>query len=282
LKFFQTAKNNKPENTGRGRMIIDRMKGFVTAMRTLTIIPVPGPESKTFSSALTWFPVVGLILGLILFALGKIWTFLSGTEWPGGGAMILLASEVVLTRGFHLDGLADWADSLGGKRDRESKLAIMKDSHIGAFGVIALIMVLLGKWIALKKMLIAGSTIWLLCILIVSRDMMVFLMTTLPYARSHGGIASPFIEDVRALQRIGAHGISIAICLVYGPAGFALYGIGRMITGFLASSFRKDFGGFTGDLLGTTNEVVETLLLWVCVIAGRLMVPYTGWNWLFS
>jgi adenosylcobinamide-GDP ribazoletransferase len=257
------------------------MKGFVTAMRTLTIISVPGPESKKFSSSLIWFPVVGLILGFVLFALGKTWTYFFSTDWPGGGAIILLATEVVLTRGLHLDGLADWADSLGGKRDRETRLAIMKDSHIGAFGVIALIMVLFGKWVALKKMLTAGSYIWLLCILIVSRDMMVSLMTTLPYARSDGGIASPFIEEITPLQRIGAHVISIVLCLFYGPAGFALYSVGWMVTRFLASSFQKDFGGFTGDLLGMTNEFVEMILLWICVLPGRLLLPYTGWHWIF-
>ena len=250
-------------------------------MRTLTIIPVPGTEATKFSTSLIWFPVVGLFLGSILFALGKIWHVLFATDWPGGGSVILLAAETILTRGLHLDGLADWADSLGGKKDRETRLAIMKDSHIGAFGVVALVIVLLGKWVALKRMLIADSYEWLLCILVISRDMVVSLMTTLPYARSDGGIASPFVEDVPRLQRIGAHSISIGLCLLFGPAGFALFGIGWIITRLFAASFQKGFGGFTGDLLGTAIASLEVFLLWICVLPGPLILPYTGWYWLF-
>ena len=115
------------------------MKGLVTAIRTLTVLPVPGKDSDDFSAALPWFPVVGIILGAILYTISLLWSLLPFEQWSWGCAVILSALLVWLTRGLHMDGLADWADSLGGF-DRERRLAIMKDSSLGAFGVMAIVL----------------------------------------------------------------------------------------------------------------------------------------------
>ena len=256
------------------------MKGFITAMRTLTIIPLPGREGQKFSSSLIWFPIVGLIIGFIIYGLGWLWIRLLGTDWPGGGAAVLLTVQVILTRGLHLDGLADWADAFGGKRDKASRLAVMKDPRVGAFGVIAIVAVFLAKWVALERLLTMGSFIWVIFIMIISRDMMVVLMTTLPYARSQEGMASPFIKDISPGQKIWAHIISLILCLFAGPAGLVLYGLGWIITWPLRTSYERGFGGITGDLLGTTNEIVEMILLVICAATGRLILAHTGWGWL--
>ena len=104
-----------------------------------------------------WFPIVGLILGLIIYGLGWLWMRLLNIDWPGGGATILLIVQVILTRGLHLDGLADWADALGVQRGKASRLAIMKDPRVGAFGVLALIAVFMAKWVAFERLISTGS-----------------------------------------------------------------------------------------------------------------------------
>ncbi len=257
------------------------MKNLITAIRTLTIIPVPGRDSERFSSSLPWFPLVGLMLGSILFGMGIIWIKIFAPDWSGGGAIIILAAETLLTRGLHLDGLADWADAMGGSTNREGRLSIMKDPSLGTFGVLALVTVLLAKWVALERLLSSGSTIWLLLILIISRDMMVELMTTLPSARSGEGMALPFVMDASRRHRAWAHTISLFFCLFFGPGGFALFALGWVIARLLGTSYRKLFGGITGDLLGTTNELVETILFLICALQGKFILCYTGWSWVF-
>ena len=256
------------------------MRGFITATRTLTIIPLPGKEAQRFSSSLTWFPVIGLIIGLVIYGLGWLWIKLIGADWPGGGAVMLLIAQVILTRGLHLDGLADWADALGGKSDKTTRLTIMKDPRVGAFGVIALLSVFLAKWLALERMLSMGSFIWIVFIMVISRDMMVVLMTTLPYARSEEGMASPFIKDISSGQKIGAHILCLILCVLAGPTGLVFYGLGWVITRFLKASYVRGFGGITGDLLGATNEIVEMILLMICAANTGLILDYTGWHWM--
>jgi adenosylcobinamide-GDP ribazoletransferase len=258
------------------------MRGLITAIRTLTIIPLPGRQHEKFSHSLIWFPVIGLILGLILYGTGWLWIERLSLDWPGGGAVIVLILQVVLTRGLHLDGLADWADALGGKPDKASRLTVMKDPRVGAFGVIALVAVLLAKWVAIDRMFSSGSFLWIVFIMVISRDMMVVLMTTLPYARTGAGMASPFVKDIPHGHRLLAHTVCFFICLFAGPVGLFFWGSGWIITSLLRVSYRHGFGGITGDLLGATNEIVEMILLVIGATWGRLMIEYTGWGWLIT
>ncbi len=253
------------------------MKGFISAVRTLTIIPIPGQEGQKLSAALPWFPVVGLILGLVLYAAGRLWMLLPDTQWLAGGALLLVAVEIWLTRGLHLDGLADWADSIGGF-GREKRLAIMKDVSLGTFGVLALILALTAKWLAIQKILSSGSLILLPIILAVSRGMLVELQLTLPYARAEGGMAGPFAEGASNKHRGAAHILTLGICLAIGPMGLALFVIAWLTARLLGARWKKQFGGFTGDLLGTTNEITEILLLTLCALPGKNIHAYLGWG----
>lgn len=256
------------------------MRGFLTAIRTLTILSVPGRESKSLSSALPWFPLVGMILGGILFGIGTLWRMLPVAEWPLGGGALLLVASVLLTRGLHLDGLADWADAVGACKGRSEKLAIMKDPRLGTFGVVALILLLLLKWVALTRLISSSALLWMVLVWIVARDMMVELATTLPYARTGDGTARPFLEGASLQHRLRSHGFTLMICLFFGPAGVLLLALGWGVTALLKVSYKKHFGGITGDLLGTTNELVETVLLLICAVPGDRIFDLTGWQWL--
>lgn len=258
------------------------MRGLFTAIKTLTIIPLPVEERSSFSSSLTWFPVVGFLIGALLAGIGLLWIKIFEINWSSGGALVILAIEIYLTGALHLDGLADWADALGGYKSREKRLSIMKDPHLGSFGVLALTVVVLAKWVALERLLSSGSVVWLLAVLALSRGMMVELISTLPYGRTEEGMATAFLESVTPRCRIISHTISICLCAGFGPAGFVLFGGAWVLTKFLGASFQRGFGGITGDLLGTTNELLETGLLGLCALPAKSLLDYTGWGWLMS
>ena len=256
------------------------MKGLISAIRTLTVIPIPGRESRELSSSLPWFPVVGLLLGGILWLSGFIWALLPIPRWPAGCAMLLLILDVLLTRGLHMDGLADWADSIGGY-GREKRLAIMKDVSMGAFGTLALILAMMTKWVVFVRLLSSGTLIWIILVMTLSRAMLVELTTTMPYARSGDGMARPFIEKATANQRRISFTIALLLCLLFGPFGAALFILAWMITLSFRYYCLKNFGGITGDLLGAANEIIEISLLTACALPGSYISGYACWGWVF-
>jgi adenosylcobinamide-GDP ribazoletransferase len=202
--------------------------------------------------------------------------------WPGGAAVFLIALEVWLTRGLHMDGLADWADSVGGGNDRERRLAIMKDVRMGAFGVLALVVAVLVKWIALERILRAGAGIWIPVAFTLSRGMLVGLMSSLPYARSHEGMARPFTEGASYRHQVASFLLCLGVCSVYGPLGLGALGIAWGATRLFGARCRVVFEGVTGDLLGTANEMVTLSLLVLAALPGKEILWYTGWAWIIK
>ncbi|MEW6666817.1 MAG: adenosylcobinamide-GDP ribazoletransferase [Thermodesulfobacteriota bacterium] len=253
-------------------------RGLITALRTLTVLPVRGRDADRFSDALFWFPIVGGILGGMVWLLGSLWDRYAGTGWAAGGAVMILWAEVVLTRALHLDGLADWADALGGGRDPDARLRIMKDPHLGSFGVVALVGVLLAKWAAWARLFSAGGLVCGVPVLVGSRAVLVHLMARLPSARAGQGMAGPFLQDRDPGQVWVNHVLTLCLCLPFGPAGVFVYAAGLVIAFLLGLSFRRHFGGITGDLLGATQELVETALLLLCASRVDLLLPYVGWG----
>lgn len=242
-------------------------KGLITAIRTLTVLPVPGKEGDDFSSALSWFPAVGLILGIFLYLAAFLWDLLPFENWTWGCAVVLSALLIWLTRGLHVDGLADWADSLGGF-EREKRLAIMKDSSLGAFGVMAIALGIIFKLVAFERILSSGSYFFFIIIPVISRNMLVELQTTLPYARSGQGMAGVFIKNATNRHRIASHITAFVICICFGFTGILLFISALAITMFLKGMFRRQFNGITGDLLGASNEIIEIILLMMIAISG--------------
>ena len=126
---------------------------FPLALTFLTVFPWPRLREVTpgdLVRSLFWYPWVGALLGLIYWGAGVL---LIKFFLPLAAAALLLLLTVLLTRGLHLDGLADTVDGLGGGRTPEERLAIMKDSRLGAFGGISLVLVLLLKFAFLQTLL---------------------------------------------------------------------------------------------------------------------------------
>jgi adenosylcobinamide-GDP ribazoletransferase len=256
------------------------IKGFITAICTLTVIPVPGNEDKEMSLALPWFPLAGLLLGIILYFAVLIWKILPFPHWPAGCGMLLLILDVLLTRGLHLDGLADWADSFGGF-GKGKRLAIMKDVSMGAFGALALILTMMTRWVLFVRLLSSGTFLWIMAIMVISRSMLVELMTTMPYARSSDGMARPFMDKAGKRHRLLSHMITLVLCLMFGPIGMGLFLLAWVIAIILRIYFRRQFNGITGDILGAANVIIEIVLLTACAVPGNYISGYAGWIWVF-
>jgi adenosylcobinamide-GDP ribazoletransferase len=239
------------------------------ALTFLTKLPWPwrGPaDAGALARSLFWFPWVGALLGLGFWA---AWAGLHRVLPAPAAAALLLALTVWVTGGLHLDGLADTADGLGGGHTPETALRIMKDSRVGAFGVISLILGLVLKFSLFLSLAsqTRGAGV-LLLFPVISRWSMVLLAYLSPYARAEGGLGQAMTLGVSPRVLMGAS-------LSAGGLAFLILGAPGLVLGIIAAAlvwlgslyFQRRLGGITGDILGATNEVVE-----IMVLAGALML----------
>jgi adenosylcobinamide-GDP ribazoletransferase len=159
----------------------------------------------------------------------------------------------------------------------------MKDTHMGAFGAIALVLLLLTKWLALTRLVASGSAVWIIPVLVISRTMQVDLAVRLPYARAGGGTAHPYVTGAATWHRVVATAATVGIAV----GGYGLLGLGALAMGFAVTRLfgawcRRHLGGITGDLLGAANELVELSLLCLAAAPGSRLMLYTGWSWIIS
>ena len=169
----------------RVRRRVETVSRFLTALAFLTRIPVRQPFSgEEVGQSTAWFPLVGALLGVAQASIALAATH----RWipPPLAAILMVAASAWLTRGLHLDGLADFVDGLGGGRDRESDLRIMRDPAVGTFGAVALILLLLLKVAALHEILVRGQPGVILLAPVFARWSVVLLSRSLPAARTEG------------------------------------------------------------------------------------------------
>ncbi len=245
--------------------------GFITAMRTLTILPMPGKDAARMADALYYFPLVGaLVGGLVTLA---VWLLGGVLTWPVGAGVAGVLLSAWFTRGLHLDGLSDTVDGFYGAFSSERRLEIMKDHHVGAFGVVAVVIVLLMKSVAFTQLAIGGQWVWIPVPFILARLVQVLLAMTLPYARHEGGKAEAFVRQADKTHFIVAGILALVLCGLLVQLSALVLFVVTLIIGYLSAQWMKRaFGGVTGDLLGFANELVECALLFA-IAAGR---PYLG------
>jgi len=243
------------------------VKTFLQAISFLTILPVWHPslsEEKELARSMAFFPLVGLIVGLIL-TLGY---YLFSLFFSGALVLWLtIGLLAVLTRGLHLDGFADTVDGLGSGGPRERVLEVMRDSRIGAFGVISLILLIGAKYFALDQIPRATIPYAIILMAVMGRNAMVMVCYRSPYARSSGGLAKSFVENLNAREVLISSALTLGIAiLLMGVKGIAiLLGIALFSLGYRLF-FLKKLGGVTGDILGAANELAELLCLLFVVI----------------
>ncbi len=258
----------------------------LVALQFLTRVPVSvgaGFEPGWLAASLRYFPLVGAGVGLVNLL---VWA-LALTVFPQVLAVgLMIAASLLLTGGFHEDGLADACDGFGGARTRERVLAIMHDSRIGAFGALGLVVVIGLKWSALTTLPVAWMPMTLIVSHAFSRWSAIGLIWALPYARADGeGKSHPFAQALTlpgwGLAALIAAPVPVALVLAgWGPPApgvtvFALAGAAALIVaGVLGAYFRRRIGGYTGDCLGATQQASElTMLLAVSALTGIHGLP---------
>jgi adenosylcobinamide-GDP ribazoletransferase len=240
------------------------MRGFITAFRTLTILPIRGKDAEEFSSSLYWFPAIGLILGCLLYAVATGIDQISREPWPEFTALVILLLSITLTRALHLDGLSDWADGFWGGYDKERILAIMKDSSIGTFGGAALIFILLAKWVCIVRLIDTNASRWIISAFIISRSMQAVLASSFPYARANGGTGESFVKNAGNRHKYTALSAAILLVLIFGGPNWesvAVFAVAWLATLLFGAYSCRKIGGITGDIIGTLNELIETGIL---------------------
>ena len=234
--------------------------GFWIAIEFLTVIPLPFKkqwEAKEIASSLIFFPVVGLLIGVLLFLVN--WGL--GEVFPAViTAAVTLIVWVLINGAMHLDGLADCCDGLGGSTP-EKRLEIMKDSHTGAFGAVGICLLLLLKFAAI----ISIQDDWLLETFMLAPLFgswaMVLAITAFPYARKSGaGLA--FKQGATALRLLIASIITLAAAiLLAGWRGIVVMAIICLATLLIGAFFKSRLDGLTGDTYGAVKEVNEAVVL---------------------
>lgn len=263
----------EPRSVHRGRF--RPFASFLMALRFLTRMPVPfvrTVDPPPLKDAMWMFPVVGAVVGsiagiaLILAHLARLPDLFA--------ALFALAIAAMLTGAFHEDGLADVADGFGGGNTREERLEIMKDSRIGAFGTLSLILIVLARAALLTALLVlkpAAIIILLASAAAFSRALMVDLLWATRPARS-GGLSSMVGQPTRNTTllalAIGGLGAGIGAGYVLSPgAGVLALVAGGLALAMLRSLAIRKIGGQTGDVCGAGQILAETAMLAVYAAA---------------
>lgn len=241
---------------------------FFTAVQFFTRLPVPawvGHSAQQLEQAARYLPLVGICVGLIS----------AFTLWLGAHALppslavgLSMVASILVTGAFHEDGLSDFADGMGGGHSKEKALEIMKDSRAGAYGVIALVLVLLLKYQALLALYNMHSLLFAAAALIaahaVSRLMAASIMMTQHYVRdddsarakpaaqqlSHSSFSIALLTSIATLDILFVAGVKTAAVFVAIVAAL-------LMRAYLAWRLQKRLGGYTGDCLGAVQQLSE-------------------------
>ncbi len=250
----------------------DGLDDFRTAVAFLTRLPMPhpaGPMPQNFTRAQRLFPVVGAIVG---GAAGLVCLGLRAIGLPDlAAAALALGACALLTGGLHEDGLADVADGFGGGRDAAAKLEIMRDSRLGTYGALMLLVNFVAKVSALAVLPDAFVVPGLIAAHALARGVLPLMSMKLPYARKDGLAANAGRPDVATVVTAGALALVIAWLVLPWRSAF---GAALMASGSAAGMAwlaQRQIGGQTGDVLGCAEQIGETaiLLLLAAMLSSR-------------
>ena len=239
---------------------------FGTALMFLTRLPVGrfcSGDATVLSISVRYFPLVGAVVGCLLAAsLSVFHHILPATI----AVFLMLVLSVRLTGAFHEDGLADVADSAGAfSVDR--KLEIMRDSRVGTYGALALILLVLGKFVLLTELLAVGINVCLVALIsshVLSRWGSVLLMATEPYARPEAAnkVVAEGVTSMRLFETTLTAIVLLALLGIFSSMlVLALLPVAALTTVLCAKRFKHAFGGITGDCLGAANQIIEIVVL---------------------
>lgn len=232
---------------------------FLIALQFLTRIPVwikQQAEDKDVGCSASYYPLIGLIIGLFLFSFLWFLQYLSASVNPAVLAALVLAVWVIITGALHLDGLADSIDGLiGGMSDKNKILEIMHDSRSGPMAVTALVLVLLLKWVALESIIEQHQNWVIIFIPALARAYILLLLNTTKYI-SDDGLGSILVENFPAQKHINTILFICSVVFIFS-LGFWLLILSLLVFLLLRQLMKKHLQGTNGDTIGAMVEIVE-------------------------
>jgi adenosylcobinamide-GDP ribazoletransferase len=236
---------------------------FLSALRFMTIVPVPSSDAASrpdwLSRCAKYFPAAGICVGLV----STVVLVLASTIWgPHIAALFAVAASIAVTGALHEDGLADTADGLGGGWSVEKRLAIMKDSRIGAYGTLALLFSVALRVTALAEMPLWSGAAALISAHAAARITPVLVMNALPYAGDTAAMKVSYADAPVGASDIG-FALIVVVCALVPLAFISILSVvsgllfGAVLAAAVALWTRRLIAGYTGDVLGAIEQMFE-------------------------
>jgi adenosylcobinamide-GDP ribazoletransferase len=213
-----------------------------------------------------YFPVIGIIIGLILAGLSWLFSLIL----PAAIARsVLILFMVVISGGMHADGFIDTCDGIGGHKPAEDRWRVMKDSRAGSFGIIGIVLLLLVKFASLNSIPDSSLMVTLVLMPVLSRWAMAYAIFIYRYAKP-SGLGMAFKQGTSWPRFTMATIVAAVVALFIGQLiGLAIMFVVWLVTVVMAAYFKSKFAGLTGDNYGAINEVAEvSVLIFINLLAG--------------
>ena len=233
-----------------------------TAVAFLTRLPMPHPQGATpqnFVRAHRMFPIVGAAIGA---AAGLVCLGLRAIGVPDlAAAALALGASAILTGALHEDGLADVADGFGGGRDREAKLEIMRDSRLGTYGALILLVSFVAKLAALAAIPDGFVVQSLIAAHALARGVLPAMSMSMAYARTDGLARNAGQPDSAIAATAAVMALFIALLALSWTNAFWAAVMAGLCAAGMAWLAKRQIGGQTGDVLGGAEQLAETAIL---------------------
>ena len=246
------------------------MKSFLTALQFLTIFPLRKhtKDEKRLGESMAYFPVVGLLLGGILVLVNRGFSVILA---PLVADVLTIVALIILTGALHIDGFIDTIDGFGGGRTKEEILRIMKDSRVGAFGMVGIVSLIMLKLVLLHEMPLEIKKGALFLMPVMGRWAMVVASSISTYARQGAGTGKALVDYCRRKELAIASLFTLIIVggflrMVGVELIFFILALSLLLTRFIS----KRVGGITGDTLGAINEIMEVGSLFILFLLFNL------------
>jgi len=238
---------------------------FLIALQFLTQFPVrlsTEPNEEATGKSVLFYPAIGLLIGLLLASL----SWLLNDAPPLVACVLILICWVFITGGLHLDGLADSADAwVGGMKDRERTLTIMKDPNCGPAGVVAIVLLLLLKFATLYTLVIADAWVILILAATLGRTVLPLLFLTTPYVRPNG-LGSILVNHMPRYPSMVVIALTTLLAtLTLGVNSLWLLTALTVVFLICRHLMLRRIGGTTGDTAGALVEITEVSILLVAI-----------------
>jgi adenosylcobinamide-GDP ribazoletransferase len=250
------------------------LRPFLTGVMFLTRIPCPawvGHDADHLARSTVWFPLIGALVG----AWGGAFYLVGRTGWaaPVVGVLLSTVATVWLTGAFHEDALADACDGFGGGWGKDDILRIMKDSRVGSYGVVGLVLVLALKVAALSALSPGTALRALVAAHVLGRWSSLPLIWRYDYARESSGTGKPFAASVTVPRLVmGTAMAAVLAGVTLGMAALPAAAAVLAVTWLGGRYFHRWIGGITGDCLGAANQVAE-LSVYLVLAFDPQMIP---------